>query len=80
MKQAKETAARATNGIEKEKEKAANQSISKASAVEMAIDYIKALKQELDETKGKLAAAETRLRGEETKDSSAAEVPGSKSN
>lgn len=79
MKHAKEVAARATSGIEKEKEKAANQSISKASAVEMAIDYIKALKQELDETKGKLAAAETRLGGEKTSESSAAGVPDSKS-
>lgn len=46
---------------EKEKEKAGNQPISKASTVEMAIDYIKALQQELEETKGKLAAAEERL-------------------
>ena len=46
---------------EKEKEKAGNQPISKASTVEMAIDYIKALKQELEETKTKLAAAEERL-------------------
>ncbi|KAE8375900.1 hypothetical protein BDV26DRAFT_266851 [Aspergillus bertholletiae] len=46
---------------EKEKEKPSNQQISKASTVEMAIDYIKALKKELEETKGKLEAAEARL-------------------
>ncbi|KAE8145727.1 hypothetical protein BDV25DRAFT_164006 [Aspergillus avenaceus] len=46
---------------EKDKEKSNNQQISKASTVEMAIDYIKALKQELEETKGKLDAAEARL-------------------
>ncbi|PWW75322.1 HLH-domain-containing protein [Tuber magnatum] len=34
---------------------------SKASTVEMAIDYIKQLKKELDDTKGKLADAERKL-------------------
>jgi hypothetical protein len=47
---------------EKEKEKA-NQTISKATAVEMAIDYIKELKQTLDATTAKLAAAESQLSG-----------------
>ncbi|KNG82160.1 putative HLH transcription factor (PalcA) [Aspergillus nomiae NRRL 13137] len=51
---------------EKEKEKPSNQQISKASTVEMAIDYIKALKKELEETKGKLKAAEARLGEKET--------------
>ncbi|KAL4737632.1 helix-loop-helix DNA-binding domain-containing protein [Aspergillus similis] len=46
---------------EKEKERAGNQPISKASTVEMAIDYIKSLKAELDATKVKLAAAEAKL-------------------
>lgn len=52
-----------TNEKEKEKEKA-NQTISKATAVEMAIDYIKALKMTLDATTTKLAAAEAKLSGE----------------
>jgi len=42
---------------------AAQQSNSKASTVEMAIDYIKALKQELADTKVRLDAAERRLEG-----------------
>lgn len=51
------------NGVAKngEKEKNAPTTISKASTVEMAIDYIKALKQELDETKAKLKKVESRL-------------------
>ncbi|KAJ5383275.1 hypothetical protein N7517_001186 [Penicillium concentricum] len=57
------------NEKEKEKEKA-NQAISKATAVEMAIDYIKALKMSLDTTTAKLAAAEAKLSGEPTKESS----------
>lgn len=63
MKNAKEEALCHAKGLdkEKEKEKAGNQQVSKASTVEMAIDYIKALKQELEETKGKLKVAETRL-------------------
>lgn len=58
---AKEAAERRADGIDKEKEKAASQAISKASAVEMAIDYIRSLQHELRETKGKLAVAETQL-------------------
>jgi FtsZ-binding cell division protein ZapB len=58
---AKEAAERRADGIDKEKEKAASQAISKASAVEMAIDYIRSLQHELGETKGKLAVAETQL-------------------
>ncbi|KAJ9297431.1 transcriptional regulator family: Helix-loop-helix [Paecilomyces variotii] len=46
-----------------EKEKGGNQTISKASTVEMAIDYIKALKQELEDTQQKLKVAESKLRG-----------------
>lgn len=56
------------NEKEKEKEKA-NQAISKATAVEMAIDYIKALKMTLDATTAKLAAAEAKLSGEPSKES-----------
>ncbi len=44
---------------------AAQQSNSKASTVEMAIDYIKALKRELEDTKGRLEVAEKRLEGKE---------------
>jgi hypothetical protein len=40
------------------------QANSKASTVEMAIEYIKALQRELVETKGKLEAAEKRLGGD----------------
>ena len=40
---------------------AAQQSNSKASTVEMAIDYIKALQSELAETKGKLEVVEKKL-------------------
>lgn len=61
LKNAKEEALCNAKGVDKEKEKSGNQQVSKASTVEMAIDYIKALKQELEETKGKLKAAETRL-------------------
>lgn len=50
------------NEKEKEKEKS-NQTISKATAVEMAIDYIKALKTTLDATTAKLAVAEAKLSG-----------------
>lgn len=42
------------------KDKSGNQPVSKASTVEMAIDYIKLLRRELDETKEKLKAAETK--------------------
>jgi hypothetical protein len=62
MKHAKENVASHAKGDkEKEKEKAGAQTISKASTVELAIDYIKALKQELEETKGKLVVAEARI-------------------
>ncbi|KAL2863476.1 phosphate-sensing transcription factor PHO4 [Aspergillus lucknowensis] len=61
FKQNKEAAACNGKGGDKEKEKAGNQPISKASTVEMAIDYIKSLKAELDSTKTKLAAAEAKL-------------------
>ncbi|KAJ5105108.1 hypothetical protein NUU61_002455 [Penicillium alfredii] len=63
-RQAKEAAVAGTSKPgEKEKDKPANQAISKASAVEMAIDYIKALKMTLDQTAAKLAAAEANLAG-----------------
>lgn len=60
-RQAKEPAATGTKLGEKEKEKASNQAVSKASAVEMAIDYIKDLKKSLDETTARLAATEAKL-------------------
>ena len=63
MRTAKEAAACNVKPSEKEKEKAGNQAISKASTVEMAIDYIKALQQELRTTKTKLVDAESRLDG-----------------
>lgn len=63
IRQAKEAAASGTKPGDKEKEKPANQAISKASAVEMAIDYIKALKKTLDDTASKLAEAEAKLAG-----------------
>lgn len=74
---AKEASPR-TPTIEKEKDKNANQTISKAGAVEMAIDYIKALKQELEETKGKLAATEAQVRAKETSHDTAANATNSK--
>lgn len=43
------------------KEKNTPPTISKASTVEMAIDYIKALQKELEETKAKLEAAESKI-------------------
>ncbi|PYH42779.1 phosphate-sensing transcription factor PHO4 [Aspergillus saccharolyticus JOP 1030-1] len=61
MKHPKEVAVCPMKGADKEKEKANSQPISKASTVEMAIDYIKSLQQELEETKGRLAAAESLL-------------------
>ncbi|KAL4915590.1 helix-loop-helix DNA-binding domain-containing protein [Aspergillus aurantiobrunneus] len=65
LKQSKEAAI--FNGkAEKEKEKAGNQPISKASTVEMAIDYIKSLQAELGATKTKLAAVEAKLGAGET--------------
>ena len=65
-RQAKESAVSGTKPAEKEKDKVSNQAISKASAVEMAIDYIKALKKSLDETAAKLAAAEATLSSKPT--------------
>lgn len=63
VKQAKEAALTGVKPSEKDKEKdkPANQAISKASAVEMAIDYIKALKLTLEQTTTKLVAAEAKL-------------------
>lgn len=58
-----------TKNGEKEKEKSPHQTISKASTVEMAIDYIKALKKELDDTRARLKTAELKLAD------SAAEAP-----
>jgi hypothetical protein len=59
------------------KEKSAPPTISKASTVEMAIDYIKALRKELEETKAQLHAAESKLSGGQTvkPDSAVAEDP-----
>ncbi|KAJ5562336.1 hypothetical protein N7461_001097 [Penicillium sp. DV-2018c] len=59
---------------EKEKEKA-NQAISKATAVEMAIEYIKSLKSTLNATSAKLAAAEAKLSGEPSKQEIAENPP-----
>ena len=60
MRTAKEAAACNVKPSDKEKEKAGNQAISKASTVEMAIDYIKALQMELKTTRTKLAGFEER--------------------
>lgn len=49
-------------GAEKER---TPHTISKASTVEMAIDYIKLLKKELEETKQKLKEAESKLEGKD---------------
>lgn len=65
IRTAKEAAACNVKPSEKEKEKAGNQAISKASTVEMAIDYIKTLQHELDSTKTRLVTAESRLAGKE---------------
>lgn len=62
-RQAKDCATSGVKPGEKEKDKASNQAISKASAVEMAIDYIKALQKTLDETTSRLAATEAKLAG-----------------
>ncbi|KAH8700738.1 hypothetical protein BGW36DRAFT_357386 [Talaromyces proteolyticus] len=59
-KESKEAASAGKNG-DKEKEKNSQQTISKASTVEMAIDYIKSLKQELDDTKAQLNLAVSKL-------------------
>lgn len=68
IKESKEANAMVKNGDNKDgskdsKEKNTPPTISKASTVEMAIDYIKALKQELEETKAQLQVAETKLAG-----------------
>ncbi|KAL3459855.1 helix-loop-helix DNA-binding domain-containing protein [Aspergillus heterothallicus] len=63
MKHVKEAAASSGKAGDKEKEKAGNQPISKASTVEMAIDYIKSLKAELESTKMKLEVANAILSG-----------------
>lgn len=73
-RQAKEAALTGVKAADKEKEKASNQAISKASAVEMAIDYIKALKKSLDDTTEKLAATEAKLAGT-TPDAKSADAP-----
>lgn len=65
VKNTKETACSNSKSSEKEKEKSGNHMISKASTVEMAIVYIKALKKELEETQEKLKVAESKLGGEE---------------
>lgn len=59
----KETPCGTPKGSEKDKDKNANSMVSKASTVEMAIDYIKSLKGELAETKEKLETAESKLEG-----------------
>lgn len=64
---AKEAADRGIKPADKEKEKAASSAVSKASAVEMAIEYIKALQGDLEDTKGKLVIAEGRLAGNDSK-------------
>lgn len=68
IKESKEANGLVKNGDNKDgnkdsKEKNTPPTISKASTVEMAIDYIKALKQELEETKAQLHVAETKLAG-----------------
>lgn len=75
IRQAKEAAASGAKPGDKEKEKPANQAISKASAVEMAIDYIKALKKTLDETASKLADAEAKLAGVNLNDTPTSSSP-----
>ena len=55
-----QTSGNEKNG-DKEKEKSSTPAISKASTVEMAIDYIKALQEELADTKAQLKAAEAQL-------------------
>ncbi|EFQ99867.1 phosphorus acquisition-controlling protein [Nannizzia gypsea CBS 118893] len=59
--QNKDSADSNSTGVSKVPDKPpTNQPISKASTVEMAIVYIKALKQELEDTKAKLKAAESK--------------------
>ncbi|KAJ5183199.1 hypothetical protein N7492_000815 [Penicillium capsulatum] len=73
-RQAKEAALTGVKPADKEKEKSSNQAISKASAVEMAIDYIKALKLSLDQTTAKLAATEAKLAAADKNDTPAEAV------
>lgn len=75
LRQTTEAATPGTKPGDKEKEKPANPAISKASAVEMAIDYIKALKNTLDETASKLAAAEAKLAGVNLNDTPTSSSP-----
>lgn len=72
---AKDCATSAVKPGEKEKDKASNQAISKASAVEMAIDYIKALKKTLDDTTARLAATEAKLAGASLQGKDGIEAP-----
>jgi hypothetical protein len=65
-----QTSGNEKNG-DKEKDKSSTTAISKASTVEMAIDYIKALQEELADTKAQLKAAEAQL---STSPSSAAAI------
>ena len=59
--QNKDSADGSSTGVSKVPDKpSTNRPISKASTVEMAIVYIKALKQELEDTKAKLKAAESK--------------------
>ncbi|KAJ5833187.1 hypothetical protein N7474_001498 [Penicillium riverlandense] len=81
-RQATETAANnASKAGEKEKDKSNNQPISKATAVEMAIDYIKLLKTSLDEASTKLALAEAKLAaGDRAQDGSTSDTSSSATN
>lgn len=54
-----------------DKDKPAHHPISKASTVELAIDYIKSLQRELAETKEQLRQAESKLNGQEGSNSTA---------
>ncbi|KAJ5745565.1 hypothetical protein N7520_010747 [Penicillium odoratum] len=74
---AKEAALTGVKSGDKEKDKSANQAISKASAVEMAIDYIKSLQKSLNDTTAKLAATEAKLAGFALKDGSNTPTAGS---
>lgn len=62
-------------GAERDKEKSGNSMVSKASTVELAIDYIKALKGELDDVKKKLNDAETKLGHDNTSKSPSCDSP-----
>ncbi|KAJ6164346.1 hypothetical protein N7470_003018 [Penicillium chermesinum] len=73
VNQARQTKEAASNQNRQAKETAANP-ISKASAVEMAIDYIKDLQQNLQTTTSKLAALEAQLRSTH-EDGDASAVP-----